>query len=365
MQDELQGLLDTVDLKGVSRGAGKFNPATGLLTEVLDPPALNHPDPSLVIGPERSKNFQNWFGDSKAVDDRGNPLTLYHGTTHDFKSFDADTGNKDNYFGRGIYLTSSPDDASANYGATGSDLKARIELRADQIQSEIGDAGRGYPQGYFNDLARYELMGPAERVIPVHASLENPVIISKNPEREKQYIDFEKMFDVEERPNPDDYETDDEYYAAEEEWYIDEYDQMFQGIEDKLRAAFYRSDDEANYKWADFKDKVVVPLFDEISENGGSITPEGIDYIIRQNADKADHMDVGETIKEVYKELGFDGIIMDASSYFPNMEFIEDSKHYIIFDPTKVKGLFNRGTYNPEDPDYLSRRLQKGGLLSG
>jgi hypothetical protein len=32
-------------------------------------------------------NFWNWFGDSKIVDDKGDPLIVYHGTTKDFSEF--------------------------------------------------------------------------------------------------------------------------------------------------------------------------------------------------------------------------------------------------------------------------------------
>jgi len=31
--------------------------------------------------------FKKWFGDSKVVDDKGNPLVMYHGTTADFDMF--------------------------------------------------------------------------------------------------------------------------------------------------------------------------------------------------------------------------------------------------------------------------------------
>ena len=34
--------------------------------------------------------FKAWFGNSKVVDDAGKPLTTYHGTTHDFTSFNKD-----------------------------------------------------------------------------------------------------------------------------------------------------------------------------------------------------------------------------------------------------------------------------------
>lgn len=35
----------------------------------------------------RTKNFKNWFGDSKVVDDQGKPLVMYHGTAASFDEF--------------------------------------------------------------------------------------------------------------------------------------------------------------------------------------------------------------------------------------------------------------------------------------
>lgn len=38
---------------------------------------------------EALRNFWNWFGDSKVVDEQGRPLVLYHGTGHDFSIFEV------------------------------------------------------------------------------------------------------------------------------------------------------------------------------------------------------------------------------------------------------------------------------------
>ncbi|MFN9110287.1 MAG: hypothetical protein ACK5XN_09485 [Bacteroidota bacterium] len=40
----------------------------------------------------KAENFEKWFGDSKAVDGDGNPLTLYHGTDADFDVFQNKSG---------------------------------------------------------------------------------------------------------------------------------------------------------------------------------------------------------------------------------------------------------------------------------
>lgn len=55
-----------------------------------------------------SKYFKNWFGDSKVVDENGQPLVVYHGTLEKFDSFDKDTvGNRYSYDSRGFFFTSS------------------------------------------------------------------------------------------------------------------------------------------------------------------------------------------------------------------------------------------------------------------
>jgi len=39
---------------------------------------------------ESNSNFKKWFGNSKVVDENGNPLMVYHGSKYDFNEFDVD-----------------------------------------------------------------------------------------------------------------------------------------------------------------------------------------------------------------------------------------------------------------------------------
>ena len=48
--------------------------------------------------------FKRWFGDSKVVDEKGEPLVVYHGTVADFDAF-----SDDNQKIHGFYFTDSPD----------------------------------------------------------------------------------------------------------------------------------------------------------------------------------------------------------------------------------------------------------------
>ena len=61
-----------------------------------------------------------------------------------------------------------------------------------------------------------------------------------------------------------------------------------------------------------------------------------------------------DALWKLYEILGFDGIRMT--------EHGEDTRG--VFDPRKVKSIYNRGTFDPEDPDILSYREEPIGLLS-
>ena len=57
-----------------------------------------------------SKEFRNWFGDSKVVGEDGKPLVVYHGTNGDFNTFDDERfGATDGGgLGRGFYFSERP-----------------------------------------------------------------------------------------------------------------------------------------------------------------------------------------------------------------------------------------------------------------
>jgi N12 class adenine-specific DNA methylase len=58
--------------------------------------------------------FKRWFGNSKVVDDNGEPLVMYHGghfKADEFSSFDRDLTDPENDLGAGFYFTSNRKDA--------------------------------------------------------------------------------------------------------------------------------------------------------------------------------------------------------------------------------------------------------------
>lgn len=84
------------------------------------------------LGQTASAAFKRWFGNSKAVDAKGRPLVVYHGTTADFDGF---TGNR-------FYFTAEPEYASKYAGdITGSNV--RPSYLSIERPLDITDLGTG------------------------------------------------------------------------------------------------------------------------------------------------------------------------------------------------------------------------------
>jgi hypothetical protein len=89
--------------------------------------------------------FKKWFGDSKVVDEKGNPLVVYHGTFANFQSFDKSKTKE-----LGIHF--------------GTDEQANNRIGNDRFV--------GYIDKAYNELSSKGL-GP--NVMPVYLTIENPL----------------------------------------------------------------------------------------------------------------------------------------------------------------------------------------------
>lgn len=95
-------VFDSKQIKSAIGNNGDFNPDSAKLTD----------NKNQVNTPE----FKNWFGNSQAVDDNGNPLVLYHGSNADFSEFSiAKLGQSQDFgfAGAGFYFMDNPEWASA------------------------------------------------------------------------------------------------------------------------------------------------------------------------------------------------------------------------------------------------------------
>lgn len=99
----------------------------------------------------RTPEFKNWFGDSKVVDENGDPLVVYHGTAADFDAFDTKADAKHIEL-PGIFFTADAAKA-ADFAASASRREFRDEA--------------GYIAGY-----------EGAATVPVYLSIQNPATIA-------------------------------------------------------------------------------------------------------------------------------------------------------------------------------------------
>ena len=158
-----------------------------------------------------SPAFKQWFGQSKVVDDDGDPLVVYHGTTHNIKKF-ADAGdprlNPEADRGAAAYFSDSPEDVSENYAGIGPDLTSRIEERADQIDNEKDDPSGEYDHEKSVAQAKAELIGSTGGLaLPVYLSMENPYVVGRgsNPDHpvSETFLTHELEYDDPKDPESD------------------------------------------------------------------------------------------------------------------------------------------------------------------
>lgn len=97
-----------------------------------------------AAGVTDTREFRQWFGDSKVVDEQGKPLVVYHGTGADFNAFDK--GKIGSNYGadkEGFFFTSNPKEA---------------EWAANDAVNNLGGAEQIYPT-YLNIEKPFEING--------------------------------------------------------------------------------------------------------------------------------------------------------------------------------------------------------------
>lgn len=144
--------------------------------------------PPFKAAPEvRTPEFKRWFGDSKIVDDAGEPRVLYHGTRHDFDAFKG-----------GAFFTSDPGVASSysmRFGGDRSPAARALDAEFDALRAAWKAEGKSEW-----DLARspewQEIQDRARTmnsaVLPVFVRMENPFVFEAT---EKAHARFNELKD--------------------------------------------------------------------------------------------------------------------------------------------------------------------------
>lgn len=287
-----------------------------------------------------SPAFKAWFGASKVVDDNGEPLNVYHGTTHDFDTFDLKKTFTDGYLGAGFYFTSNPHDAGENYVGKGPDAQNKIELRAEEIESNENDeisnilgistdeveeaASAGTLPAIVREYAEKEILGEDQKpnIMPVYLRIVNPFYLGN---AHKQYFDYSIGYDEE-----TEVESEPEGEGAT----------LIEKLTEELNELDLRD-----------PQKTLGKILEDLAPYAGGFTSDQFFKAIKDRYELVDAysgdepVKVGNFFKKVILAAGFDGVIMDAS-VFERMKGTQDSNHYIVYSPNQIKSVNNQ---NPSD----------------
>ena len=292
--------------------------------------------------------FKKWFGSSKVVDRDGWPLTVYHGSLSATFHTEGRKGNPEGNFGAGVYFTNSSDDASENYArAEGPDQKNRIEMRAEQIQSENNIDYDEAKEQAFKEIAQIQ-----GAMVPAYLKIEKPYVIGdEDIDVKDTFLDLEEPYD----------EKEDEYGEPTGEL-VD----FIQAL--KTRAAVHEYGVGNFHKSA--TDGVIGKIMDEALGNGG-ISSSKLDEIIRSDEnfgyieDREGRFVSAEVYRQALEDAGFDGVIdHSVMTRFQGMGLDPGTTHYIVFRPQQIKSsIGNKGTFDPDKPGIIDAARRAAGVL--
>lgn len=315
---------------------------------------------------QQADNFATFINGSQVK------TPVFHGT---FNSFDEYAAPREHAASGGFYgsrdvayFTSEPIDASGNYAdMSGPDIESKIAMRAERIMDEWENSNFSDPWGedaarideimesgnwseryaIAEEAAKRELFGdsPAPNVQPVWLRMQRPaeVIPGAYGRGGGTRIRFEW--------------EEDEYgdFIDESVTAINSDGSEFAiNFADALRRVVNRYEDA-------HPDEVLATLNDKgIGLPGDEVSLWEIDNALREALPYVTDPDTGDfaqgqLISDLYREMGFDGIIMDAHAKFgtrgmPNVP--EGTKHYITFAPGQIKSVTgNSGTFDWTNPN--------------
>lgn len=223
-----KGQLPAVDI-----GNDSLTKTGAILNVAPDSPSVEVPSAPKLSTPA----FKNWFGDSKIVDEKGQPLVMYHGTKIQFEQFDPNIGYQ------GAMFFSPKREFAENYMA-GTDVKEPIAV-------------------YISAKNPFDYENPVHRQKVIDLAIENTAIYKNSPDQEG----------------------------------------MRRVLDEALTA-----------------------------ENANWTTIEDIGF------------------QDAIKKLGFDSFYVKESGV----------KNLAVYNPTQIKSVFNKGTFDPKDP-----RIMYGGGTAG
>jgi hypothetical protein len=156
--------------------------------------------------------FQKWFGASKAVDDQGKPLVLYHGTNQPIDAFDPSRGGsatgENAGATKGFFFTDSKDVAQQYADRAGRTLVPNVAYHERESQRLKREVARHEASGDWDAYEKammawedHEAKGinanddEGKNIVHAHLSIQNPMVIDFGGGRLSADRDLDSLID--------------------------------------------------------------------------------------------------------------------------------------------------------------------------
>jgi len=279
-----------------------------------------------------------WRGVSKAVNDNGTPMRLFHGTTHEWTKYSRKLGNHENDMGIGFYATSDEGDAQQNYLSTGADLTSRISFLAEEYMDK-----HNVSLEEAKEAVAHKVKGKEEKVMQVFLKIKKPLIISVEG-RGGTYFDFQYSYDEETEEH-----GDSKSLIKFKEAFDDVADDFDFSYNDKTRI------------WSDFMDNLGEPDYTSAYKVIQALKTCDNLMDATYDSDKGGNRTY-EFVAQVFRKYGFDGVIyLDASKHFHGMGIGRGTQHLIAYKANQIK--LADGTNVEFDSKNADIRFDDGGSL--
>ena len=288
-----------------------------------------------------SASFKKWFKGSQVKDKDGNPLVVYHGTNENFNNdfaFDKKligSANDDGFYGRGFYFATHKGEARY-YG--NNVIPVYLSLKNPY---ELNITGGTFQE---MSLKTYDLM----------KDIGDPQLINEKLEftikKHKEYYDYIKE-------------------NAQWNKMVDrEGGGLIASVASPLNKnaeLMTRSNDyfDGSPKYTiTSKKEAILQLVAELIDQTPNAEYESFTDYIRNNYGFKDNMffSASDLITKALQKKGYDGIIVGKNKFGKyGIEYDE----VIAFEPTQIKSVYNKGTFNPHDP-RISFRMAPTNLVT-
>lgn len=237
--------------------------------------------------------------------------TWYHGTTHNIDEFRPGKANPEGYLGKSIYMTSEPADASKNYAGLGDDLTNRIEQKAEQIMQAKGWDKHRWGTPEYNaaheratEMAKKKLVGPHDgAVLPVVTRNDKILDLTENG----TLLDFSPKYDVKGE------------FIADSPLIL----KMMNSLERQAK----------KYDGLDVE-RILGDIADHTYD---TVLARDLDNALRDSeglmfaTDNAGRPVANEVLRQLYQDMGFRGVDIDASATFRKMDMPRGTRHRMMF----------------------------------